>query len=91
MVADFCAGAGGKTLALGAAMRGTGRLYAFDVSAHRLEALQPRLARSGLSNVHPAQIAHERDERLQRLAASSTACWSMRRAPAWARCAATPT
>jgi 16S rRNA (cytosine967-C5)-methyltransferase len=68
MVADFCAGAGGKTLALGAAMRSTGRLYAFDTSAHRLEALKPRLARSGLSNVHPAAIAHERDERIKRLA-----------------------
>ena len=59
---------GGKTLALGAAMRNTGRLYAFDVSGHRLEALKPRLARSGLSNVHPAAIAHERDERIKRLA-----------------------
>jgi 16S rRNA (cytosine967-C5)-methyltransferase len=68
MVVDFCAGAGGKTLALGAAMRSTGRLYAFDVSGHRLDALKPRLARSGLSNVHPAQIAHERDERIKRLA-----------------------
>jgi 16S rRNA (cytosine967-C5)-methyltransferase len=68
MVVDFCAGAGGKTLALGAAMRSTGRLYAFDTSAHRLEALKPRLARSGLSNVHPAAIAHERDERIKRLA-----------------------
>ncbi|MBS0465878.1 MAG: RsmB/NOP family class I SAM-dependent RNA methyltransferase [Proteobacteria bacterium] len=68
MVVDFCAGAGGKTLAIGAAMRSTGRLYAFDVSAHRLEALKPRLARSGLSNVHPAAIAHERDERIKRLA-----------------------
>ena len=68
MVVDFCAGAGGKTLALGAAMRNTGRLYAFDVSGHRLEALKPRLARSGLSNVHPAAIAHERDERIKRLA-----------------------
>ncbi|MFT3779835.1 MAG: RsmB/NOP family class I SAM-dependent RNA methyltransferase [Ottowia sp.] len=68
MVADFCAGAGGKTLAIGAAMRSTGRLYAFDVSAHRLEALKPRLARSGLSNVHPVAIAHERDERIKRLA-----------------------
>jgi 16S rRNA (cytosine967-C5)-methyltransferase len=67
MVVDFCAGAGGKTLALGAAMRNTGRLYAFDVSAHRLEALKPRLARSKLSNVHPAAIAHERDERVKRL------------------------
>jgi 16S rRNA (cytosine967-C5)-methyltransferase len=68
MVVDFCAGAGGKTLALGAAMRSTGRLYAFDVSGHRLEALKPRLARSGLSNVHPAAIAHERDDRIKRLA-----------------------
>lgn len=68
MVVDFCAGAGGKTLALGAAMRSTGRLYAFDTSGHRLEALKPRMARSGLSNVHPAAIAHERDDRVKRLA-----------------------
>jgi len=68
MVVDFCAGAGGKTLALGAQMRNTGRLYAFDTSGHRLAALKPRLARSGLANVYPAQIAHERDERVKRLA-----------------------
>jgi 16S rRNA (cytosine967-C5)-methyltransferase len=68
MVVDFCAGAGGKTLALGAAMRGTGRLYAFDPSGHRLQALKPRLVRSGLSNVHSVQIAHERDDRIKRLA-----------------------
>lgn len=68
MVVDFCAGAGGKTLALGAAMRSTGRLYALDVSAHRLEQLKPRLARSKLSNVHPVAIAHERDDRVKRLA-----------------------
>jgi len=49
-------------------MKNTGRLYAFDVSGHRLDALKPRLARSGLSNVYPAQIAHERDERIKRLA-----------------------
>jgi 16S rRNA (cytosine967-C5)-methyltransferase len=68
MVVDFCAGAGGKTLAIGAAMRNSGRLYAFDTSAHRLDALKPRLARSGLSNVHPVAIAHERDDRIKRLA-----------------------
>jgi 16S rRNA (cytosine967-C5)-methyltransferase len=68
MVVDFCAGAGGKTLAIGASMRNTGRLYAFDTSAHRLDALKPRLARSKLSNVHPAAIAHERDDRIKRLA-----------------------
>ncbi len=68
MVVDFCAGAGGKTLAIGAAMRNTGRLYAFDVSEKRLAKLKPRLARSGLSNVHPVVIAHENDAKVKRLA-----------------------
>jgi 16S rRNA (cytosine967-C5)-methyltransferase len=69
MVVDFCAGAGGKTLALGAIMRNTGRLYAFDVSEKRLGKLKPRLARSGLSNVHPVVIAHENDAKVKRLVA----------------------
>jgi 16S rRNA (cytosine967-C5)-methyltransferase len=68
MVVDFCAGAGGKTLAIGALMRNTGRLYAFDVSEKRLAKLKPRMARSGLSNVHPTVIAHERDAKIKRLA-----------------------
>ena len=68
MVADFCAGAGGKTLALGMMMRSTGRLYAYDVSEPRLSKLKPRLARSGLSNVHAQRIEGERDIRLSRLA-----------------------
>jgi 16S rRNA (cytosine967-C5)-methyltransferase len=67
MVVDFCAGAGGKTLVLGAMMRNTGRLYAFDTSAHRLDSFKSRFKRSGLSNVHPAAIAHERDDRVKRL------------------------
>jgi 16S rRNA (cytosine967-C5)-methyltransferase len=49
-------------------MRNTGRLYAFDVSEKRLAKLKPRMARSGLSNVHPVQIAHERDAKIKRLA-----------------------
>ncbi len=65
---DFCAGAGGKTLALGAMMGNRGRLYAFDVSAARLKKLQPRLARSGLSNVHPQTLSSENDIRVKRLA-----------------------
>ena len=68
MVVDFCAGAGGKTLLLGAMMRSQGRLYAFDVAAKRLARLTPRLARSGLSNVHPQVIANERDTKVKRLA-----------------------
>ena len=68
MVVDFCAGAGGKTLLLGALMRSQGRLYAFDVAEKRLANLKPRLARSGLSNVHTQLIAHERDAKVKRLA-----------------------
>jgi 16S rRNA (cytosine967-C5)-methyltransferase len=67
MVVDFCAGAGGKTLALGALMRSTGRLYAFDVNEKRLSGLGPRLKRSGLSNVHPVVIRNESDIRVKRL------------------------
>jgi 16S rRNA (cytosine967-C5)-methyltransferase len=67
MVVDFCAGAGGKTLAIGALMRNSGRIYAFDVHAKRLAGLGPRLARSGLSNIHPAAISTENDLRVKRL------------------------
>jgi 16S rRNA (cytosine967-C5)-methyltransferase len=68
MVVDFCAGAGGKTLALGALMHSQGRLYAFDTAAKRLAKLTPRLKRSGLSNVHPQLIAGAGDARVKRLA-----------------------
>jgi 16S rRNA (cytosine967-C5)-methyltransferase len=68
MVVDFCAGAGGKTLLLGALMHSQGRLYAFDVSDKRLSNLQPRLKRSGLSNVQPVRIDDENDTKVKRLA-----------------------
>jgi len=67
MVADFCAGAGGKTLAIGALMKNTGRLYAFDVSEKRLHNLGQRLKRSGLSNLHAQVISSEQDPKLKRL------------------------
>ncbi|GAB4512440.1 MAG: RsmB/NOP family class I SAM-dependent RNA methyltransferase [Sulfuricaulis sp.] len=67
MVVDFCAGAGGKTLHIGALMANTGTVYAFDVLAKRLEKLKPRLRRADLNNVRMVTISHERDARVQRL------------------------
>ena len=68
MIADYCAGAGGKTLALAMLMRGTGRIYAMDVSARRLAELAPRAARAGVTNVHPLVLAGDGDARARRLA-----------------------
>jgi 16S rRNA (cytosine967-C5)-methyltransferase len=67
MVADYCAGAGGKTLATAMLMRGTGRIYAMDVSAKRLAALAPRAARAGVTNVHTLVLGED-DARARRLA-----------------------
>ncbi len=67
MVVDFCAGAGGKSLLLGALMQSRGRIYAFDTSEKRLNNLKPRLKRSGLSNIHAQLLAHENDNKVKRL------------------------
>lgn len=50
-VLDFCAGGGGKTLALAAALQGKGQVHAYDIDAGRMSALIPRLKRSGARNV----------------------------------------
>lgn len=50
-VVDACAGAGGKTLALGALMQGKGTLFAMDTAGKKLEELRKRARRAGLSNV----------------------------------------
>lgn len=67
MVADYCAGAGGKTLAIAMLMRGSGRIYAMDISSKRLAALSPRAARAGITNVHPIVLSGEHDSRVKRL------------------------
>lgn len=67
MIVDFCAGAGGKSLLLGALMNSKGRLYAFDVSEKRLSNLKPRFKRSGLSNLHAQRIENENDLKIKRL------------------------
>ena len=61
-VIDACAGAGGKTLALGAAMENRGRLVALDVSKPKLEELRRRVARAGLTNVRAVQVGDELPE-----------------------------
>jgi len=68
IVVDFCAGAGGKALMMGALMGSKGRIYAFDVSERRLNRLKPRLKRSGLSNLFPRWISNENDIKVKRLA-----------------------
>jgi 16S rRNA (cytosine967-C5)-methyltransferase len=61
-VVDFCAGAGGKTLALAAAMNNKGHLVACDVSAKRLERATERLRRAGASIVQRVHHSTERDK-----------------------------
>ena len=68
MIADYCAGAGGKTLALAMLMRGSGRIYAMDVSAKRLAALGPRAARAQVNNIHSLALSGDNDPRAKRLA-----------------------
>jgi 16S rRNA (cytosine967-C5)-methyltransferase len=60
-VVDFCAGAGGKTLALAAQMKNRGRLVACDTAAWRLERAGTRLRRAGIGNVERRVLASERD------------------------------
>ena len=48
-VVDYCAGGGGKTLALGQALRGRGRLVACDLNPRRLDDIRPRLERAGVA------------------------------------------
>ncbi len=55
-VADACAGAGGKTLAIGAALGGKGRLLALDTDGKKLEELRRRARRAGLTNVEARPI-----------------------------------
>jgi 16S rRNA (cytosine967-C5)-methyltransferase len=50
LVVDACAGAGGKTLAMGALMKNKGRLVAMDMARHKLDELVRRARRAGLSN-----------------------------------------
>lgn len=61
-VCDFCAGAGGKTLALAASMQGRGRLVACDVEAGRLGRMLPRLARAGAAFAEAVTLSDTEDD-----------------------------
>ena len=65
-VVDFCAGAGGKTLALAATMQNKGRVVACDISADRLERAGERLRRAGIHNVERRPLKTERDPWVKR-------------------------
>jgi 16S rRNA (cytosine967-C5)-methyltransferase len=56
-VADYCAGAAGKTLALAATMENRGRIVACDVSETRLEGAVRRLRRAGVDNAERHLLA----------------------------------
>ncbi|MGH7015221.1 MAG: RsmB/NOP family class I SAM-dependent RNA methyltransferase [Stellaceae bacterium] len=69
-VIDFCAGAGGKTLALAASMNNRGHLIASDISARRLERATERLRRAGASIVQRLHLSGARDKWVKRHKAS---------------------
>ena len=77
-VLDLCAGAGGKTLALAAAMKGEGHLIAHDSDKTRLRPIFERLTRSGAKNVEV--LAPAIPTRSPAWRRASTASSSMRRA-----------
>jgi 16S rRNA (cytosine967-C5)-methyltransferase len=78
-VIDFCAGAGGKTLAIAASMQNKGRILALDVHEGRLKELKKRLKRAKIDNVTTKAIAHETDKQLKRH--HQTADWVLVDAP----------
>ncbi|MDB5477919.1 MAG: putative tRNA and rRNA cytosine-C5-methylase [Alphaproteobacteria bacterium] len=61
-VVDFCAGAGGKTLALAAQMENKGRIWACDIEKNRLENSRKRLRRAGVHCVQMQLLDDEEDD-----------------------------
>jgi 16S rRNA C967 or C1407 C5-methylase (RsmB/RsmF family) len=61
-VIDACAGAGGKTLAMSDALLGKGQVFAYDVSAKKLEALKKRATRMQLHNIKTLSLTEGSEE-----------------------------
>lgn len=70
-VIDFCAGAGGKTLAIAAAMNNKGRILAWDNSEKRLRQIKERIKRAGVDNIQVHAIEGENDQFIKRHKASA--------------------
>jgi 16S rRNA (cytosine967-C5)-methyltransferase len=66
-IVDLCAGAGGKSLMLGAFMENKGQVHAFDVSKRRLDELKRRSQRAGLHNIQVKNITLEPEGRIEQL------------------------
>lgn len=66
-VMDLCAGTGGKTLSLGAAMGNRGHLVACDISAVRLTRAKLRLKRAGVENAERIELPPADDKRMKKL------------------------
>lgn len=66
-VLDLCAGAGGKTLALGAMMENRGQIYAMDMDKKRLEALKMRADRAKLTNIQIHRLTSGEEKRASQL------------------------
>ena len=67
-VIDLCAGAGGKSLTVSGQMANKGQLYAFDVSAKRLNECRKRAQRAGVRNIQVTQLPTSGEQRAERLA-----------------------
>ena len=67
LVVDFCCGAGGKALASSARMKNTGLIYALDVSQKRIDELNKRAKRAGVTNICPLVISSLEDSKIENL------------------------
>ena len=67
LVVDFCCGAGGKALASSAMMKNTGLIYAVDVSSKRIDELNKRAKRAGVTNLCPLVVSSLEDSKIENL------------------------
>ena len=76
LVVDFCCGAGGKALASSALMKNTGLIYAVDVSPKRIDELNKRAKRAGVTNLCPLVVSSLEDTKIRKSFSKSLICIS---------------